>query len=365
MNPHRSTKVALAALVMSALALTASWSASAAPTDGLIEMELAAAPIQDPESLGTWCRERQAAGTTGLSARAKAWLADCSAIWPASPTPTPTSSPSPSTTRTTSPPQSPTPTATSPSQPPSNGCVLDPVRCGFPGASNTGPTAPLTTINGNVTYSTAGQTIINTRINGCVEVRAANVTLRNVWVVGNGCFYAVRNFATGLVIEDSYIACGGRGTGVTATGYTVRRSEITGCENGFNVGGQVTVEDSWVHALDDSGDAHTDGAQFNQGAANITFRHNTIVVSAPGSTSAIIMWDEGGTQNSNVVISNNLLAGGTYTLYCPRQNSSNVRVIGNRFGNYQYGYANGCTPGHVAEWTNNRNDTNGALLGPA
>lgn len=219
-------------------------------------------------------------------------------------------------------------------------------------------------MNGNVSYSIPGQLVANVRINGCVEVHANNVILRNVMIVGNGCFYAVRNFAAGLLIEDSYISCGGRGTGVTATNYIVRRTEVTGCENGFNVGGTVVVEDSWIHDLDDSGDAHTDGAQFNQGAANITFRHNTILVSAPGSTSAIIMWDEGNPQNSNVLLTNNLFAGGTYTLYCPRMNSSNVRVTNNRFGYYEYGPSNGCTPGHVAEWSGNRTDSTGAILNP-
>lgn len=220
------------------------------------------------------------------------------------------------------------------------------------------------TLNGNQSYNTSNLLIANVRINGCVEVHANNVTLRNVWIVGNGCFYGIYNTGSNLVVEDSYISCGGRGTGVSASGFTVRRTEVTGCENGFNVAGDVTVEDSWVHDLDDSGDAHTDGAQFNQGASNIVFRHNTILVSAPGSTSAIIMWDEGNPQNSNVLLTGNLFAGGTYTLYCPRMNSTNVRIIGNRFGYYEYGPQNGCVPGHVAEWTNNRMDSTGAILTP-
>jgi hypothetical protein len=143
----------------------------------------------------------------------------------------------------------------------------------------------------------------------------------------------------------------------------VIRANIHNCENGLNVGGNVTVKDSYIHDLFDGNGAHTDGAQFNQGASNITFTHNTIISPAPGGTSAIIMWDENDPQNANVLISGNLLAGGTYTLYCPRNNSTNVRIINNRFGPYQYGSSNSCVSGHVAEFTGNVTDSTGAPLG--
>jgi hypothetical protein len=75
------------------------------------------------------------------------------------------------------------------------------------------------------------------------------------------------------------------------------------------------------------------------------------------------MWDENDPQNTNVLISGNLLAGGTYTLYCPRNNSTNVRIINNRFGPYQYGSSNSCVSGHVAAFTGNVTDGTGAPLG--
>jgi hypothetical protein len=34
---------------------------------------------------------------------------------------------------------------------------------------------------------------------------------------------------------------------------------------------------------------------------------------------------------SEVTIKNNLMAGGAFSLYCPRERSSNVRIIENRF----------------------------------
>jgi hypothetical protein len=275
------------------------------------------------------------------------------------PSTSPSSSPSPSPTT------SPTPTPTTSSSPPpsSNNCQNNLAACGLPNEANTGPGGSLTIVNGDVSINTSG-VYSNKEVHGCIEVHANDVTISNVKVVGNGCFYGVRNFNSNLHIEDSYISCGGNGTGVTSDNFTVLRTEIVQCENGFNVAGNVTVQDSYVHNMITANGAHTDGAQFNQGAGNIVFRHNTLIIPAPGGTSAIIMWDEGNPQNHDVTIQSNLLAGGTYTLYCPRMNASNINILDNRFGDYEYGQSNGCTPGHVTQWSGNVNDGNGSVYNP-
>ena len=102
------------------------------------------------------------------------------------------------------------------------------------------------------------------------------------------------------------------------------------------------MEDSYIHDLYNSAEAHTDGIQFAAGHSstarscagvlNVTIRHNTIYgMGADGSfgTSAIIS-NSGG--DTNVLIENNLLAGGAYTLYCEqRATGVNYRVLNNRF----------------------------------
>jgi hypothetical protein len=246
------------------------------------------------------------------------------------------------------------------------GCVANLAKCALPDASNTGVRAgtALSVINGDYTISDNGAVVDGKEIRGCVTVRAANVTIKNSKIVANGCFYGINNLGGGLTVSDVDLTCGNaNGTGITATNFTVIRANIHGCENGLNVGGNVTVQDSYIHDLFDGNGAHTDGAQFNQGASNITFTHNTIISPAPGGTSAIIMWDEGDPQNKDVLISGNLLAGGTYTLYCPRSNSTNVRILNNRFGPFEYGESNGCSGGHVAAFTGNVKDGTGAPLG--
>lgn len=282
----------------------------------------------------------------------------------ASPSSTPTASPSSTSTSTstTTPPTSPSPSPTATPSGPLVGCQSDPGRCGYPDTASTGSSGTLTTLSGNRTFSTAGQTVVNAQINGCVEVRASNVTFRNVKFNGVGCFYAVRNFATGLQIIDSDITCGGaNGTGVTSSDYSLLRVHIYGCENGLNVSGRVTMTDSLINQGVTANGAHTDGAQFNEGASDIFLQHNTIITPAPGGTSAIIMWDEGGSQNARVTIANNLLAGGTYTLYCGREGLvDRVRITDNRFGNHQYGYANDCNDGET--WSGNVSDATGQLV---
>jgi hypothetical protein len=255
-------------------------------------------------------------------------------------------------------------TPVNPGPTPGNQCQANPEACGFPGPNSTGAASTTTTLDGDQSFTVAGAVIANTRINGCVEVRAANITFRNVFVnAPAGCFWAVRNFSSGLQVIDSTITGnGGNGTCIGSSGLSLLRVEITGCENGLNVSGMTTVTDSWIHDLTTANGAHTDGAQFNQGASSILFQHNTIIVPTPGSTSAIIMWDEGGTQNSSVTIASNLMAGGTYTLYCPRQAASNISITGNRFGTFQYGYANACTGSHVTTWSGNVRDSDGVSI---
>jgi hypothetical protein len=246
-------------------------------------------------------------------------------------------------------------------------CLPTPSACGFPDATNTGVPdgTALTMVDGNVALTTAGMVYENQDVRGCVEVHADNVTIRNTRISGSGCQYVLRNFGTNLTVTDSEVTCAsGAGTAIASTDYTVTRTDVHGCENGFNVNGRVAVKDSWVHDLFGVDGSHTDGAQFNQGATAIVFEHNTIVSPNPGGTAAIIMWNEGDPQNSNVTIQNNLLAGGAWTLYCPRSDATGVRIVGNRFGAAGYGAAAACTPGHVDQFAGNITDDTGAPLNP-
>lgn len=210
------------------------------------------------------------------------------------------------------------------------------------------------------TVRVAGTVIENRLINGCVTIEAANVIIRNSKIVCGG-FFAVRmpwqtnSPWRNLVMENVEIDCGySEGTGVGGANFTARRMNVHGCTNGFAADSNVVIENSYIHDFRVVSGGHTDGVQMSA-ASNVTIQNNTIL--AEGNTSAIIS-DVG---QSNVFIGGNLLGGGAYTLYCPRDNAPNFRVVNNRFvyGFYNYGPLNSCDGSHVSQFTGNVWDDTG------
>jgi hypothetical protein len=206
----------------------------------------------------------------------------------------------------------------------------------YPTAACTGvpPGTSLTVVTGDITVTTADTVIEGKDIRGCVIARAPGLVIRRTKITG--CVYSHDGYTgAGVLIEDSDIGCNdARGsTAVGDTNVTVRRSNIHNCENGFDVDGNLTIEDSYIHDLlpyDPLTDPHTDGLQITPVGHDITIRHNTILV--PGGTSAVIAPRVTDGVVSNVLIRDNLVAGGSYTLYCQQNGRGNdFRVIGNHF----------------------------------
>lgn len=143
---------------------------------------------------------------------------------------------------------------------------------------------------------------------------------------------------TALTIEDTEIDCqGSEATGLVDADITARRLNIHGCANGLSVSHNVLLEDSYIHDLTCCTDNHPDGVQFSgQDASDLTFRHNTIYGQnndgSPGNASII-----SSPSSSNILIENNLFAGGGFTLYCsdPGQ-GANYRVFNNHFSTRFY-----------------------------
>jgi len=223
-----------------------------------------------------------------------------------------------------------------------------PPPSGFPGASNTGVPAgtTLSPYTGPSTISTAG-TVIDGKSMGCITVRAPGVVIRNSKISCQGGYavYVPDGAFTGtsLTVEDSEVDCkltGGNGLG--EANITVRRVDIQGCENGFDINQNLMIQDSYIHDLYNSGSAHTDGAQMAAGhyengqlvagSRNVTFLHNTIYgMGADGSfgTSAIIS-NRGA--DRDILIQNNLMAGGAVAIYCEQgATGTNYRVLDNHF----------------------------------
>ena len=220
-------------------------------------------------------------------------------------------------------------------------------RPGFPGEDTTGvlPGTVLAKYSGPSTISTP-DTVISGKTIGCIQVKAPGVVIRNSKISCNGL--AVASFdgeysGRPLLIEDSEIDCrnapGSHGIG--DANVTVRRVEITACENGLDINQNVSVEDSYIHDLYNGGDSHMDGMQlaghwngrrFVDGALNVTIRHNTIYGIGPDGSfgTSAIFTDR--PDNTNILIENNLLAGGAFTIYCEQgSRGTNYRVLDNHF----------------------------------
>jgi len=215
----------------------------------------------------------------------------------------------------------------------------------YPSAHCTGVPAGtnLSIHNGNLAIGTANTIIDGRDIRGCVTINAPGVVIRRSKITCSGS--AVRSHANaysgvGVVLEDVEISCGNTegATGVGDYNAIVRRANIHSCENGFDMDGRITVEHSFIHDLiqyNPATDPHTDGAQITPVGHDIRIFHNTIYVG--NGTSAIISPNISSGVVSNVLIQDNLMAGGSYTLYCQQDGpGNNYRVINNHFSTLQF-----------------------------
>ncbi len=201
----------------------------------------------------------------------------------------------------------------------------------FPTRDTTGVPAgwqPKTELTGDQTIWDAGTVVEDLRLtNGVLYIRAPNVTLRRVEVVGGRI---VNDYGTecanGLLIEDSSILRGDHdpeNPAIEAGGYTARRLKVEGPSEGLRVGekgngcGPVVVEDSWLkidppdNCVAGQVDWHGDGVQGYQGPA-LTIRNSSIqLADFPGctGTAAFFYPDQG---NTTAVIENVLVAGGGF-----------------------------------------------------
>jgi hypothetical protein len=219
-----------------------------------------------------------------------------------------------------------------------------------PDASCTGPTSsnlPLWT--GGDEFRTDGQVVENVEIRtGGLYVPANNVTFRNVKIVYTGAleesFTMVNlNYNTGTVFENCELDGQGKvARGITGSGVTVRGCEIYGVGNAVETDTPLVVENNYFHHIctADGTDWHSDGIQTPESADNVTVRHNTILLCGP-ETGAINIMGTPEDPATNVLIENNLFAGGGYTMYAGI--GANYKVINNRFSTQVYpkvGYYN-------------------------
>jgi hypothetical protein len=223
-----------------------------------------------------------------------------------------------------------------------------------PNATNTGYAwtgVTLTAYTGPTTITVAGTTIDSKSITGCLVIQANNVTIKRSSITADCDNYMIENTsgATGLLVVDTTIVCqDGTLEGIWKNNYTVRRANISRCENGGATDGtnvNVTVEDSFIHNLacpsegpgwtPPNPDPHVDGFQVFGSTSGVTVNHNTLYGTCDAGETGSSAITIGNTGMANLTITNNVLAGGGWTMYCPTDLPTGTNTISNnRFSNH-------------------------------
>ncbi len=231
-----------------------------------------------------------------------------------------------------------------------------------PGPQNTGPFAPslLQTV-GSMTITQPGAIIENVRVQGTIIVQAPNVTIRNFIVDTGyngsnpgGTQYGIKTFDNAnVVIEDGEIK-NVSSSGILGNNFTARRLNIhdSGGDAIKVQGDNSTVESCWLHHLGIAPGAHADGVQMRVGSVFRMVGNNCdmpINAGQPYKSNACAIIQTGDGPIDDVVIENNWLNGGNFTVYLQDKGATNAslpqygpvtnaRVINNRFlRDYRYG----------------------------
>jgi hypothetical protein len=244
-------------------------------------------------------------------------------------------------------------------------CVASPHTCGYPDATNTGvsPTAHLLSVPKQVSsgpgwkYDSRGWVEVSGNganlsdlYNPCnLDIRASNVTINNVDVVttGNGFGISLRHtdnvtiensdiyspYNTGpnrlqVAIKDIYL---------DSTNTTIDANNIWNTDTGIQLS-EGTVENNYVHNLGYYTGDHVNGITSDSGEAPLAIVHNT-VFNPLGQTDAIGLLEASG-QQFDVTITNNLVAGGGYSIYGGANPGKwtpyNIVITNNRFSPMYY-----------------------------
>ena len=213
----------------------------------------------------------------------------------------------------------------------------------WPDSSNTGyPDGVVLLPSGALMISRPGTVISGLDINGPVIIRANNVTIENCRITSSD--YSVINIGQGITgTTVKYCEIDGKGVagfGIGGQG-TFIGNNIHHVADGINVQGNNTlIQDNYIHDLYRIDGGHYDGIQMDGGFSHVKVLHNTII-NDKGQTSAIMIdgyWGD----ISDIVVDNNLLVGGSYTIYATGVNVAGsvtgIQVTNNHLGKGTYGY---------------------------
>lgn len=191
---------------------------------------------------------------------------------------------------------------------------------GYPGGTGgptVGPTGALTP-SGSVSSSANNQIIENLDITGSVTITHTGVILRNCRIKQNNS--ATYNVSANGAPTISYCEIDGGANGsFTGVGLwdggTITNCKIHGFENGLIAKSNSVVTNNYIYRMryDNEPSPHYDCMEFN-GGTNLTVSGNTF--QNLQTQTSCVMLDNLEAGLSNILVTNNAMGGGGYTLYC-------------------------------------------------
>lgn len=223
--------------------------------------------------------------------------------------------PTPTVTVTATP--TPTPTATP---------TPTPQPSGFPDVSNTGvPTGTtLAAYTGPLTITAANTVIRDRLVTGTLVIAAPGVQIVNTRINGGVDLRNPTTSSASFTITDSEVHVGDvMRTGIMRGNFTATRVEVTGGNRSIYCEFNCTIVDSLVHkqATDEGGQTHFSGVRMSQ---NLTLRHNTVICEAgrgpgTGCSAALTGYGDFAPVQNNLIERNkfvgNLGGGSTMCVY--------------------------------------------------
>lgn len=268
------------------------------------------------------------------------------------------------------------PPTTPPAGTPLTGCFSRLAACGYPTLASTGvPAGTALTTRGSLVINTPNSVWENLDIQGCVDINATGVILRNSKVsCPGGTGISTENvsggssYASNVQLVRVEVTCvNAHGSAIWGRNFDARGVYVHDCENGFEVNAWSRIIDSYITSREATSEGHGDDIQ-SQDGNNVLIQHNTFAGLNP-ITSSIIT---NPTLNNNWTVENNFLSAGAYTIYCTRYGTGwNVR--NNRFfpaktgdpHSAAYGLSDLCNRPSAIVWTGNFRDDNLSVVTPA
>jgi hypothetical protein len=310
--------------------------------------------------------------TTAPSSSITPTAASTSTSIPPSASPSSTTAKPTATATTTKPTATPTATISTGSSAGMTNCVSLPSRCGYPDATNTGVPAGTTLLRvpQDVTsgpgwvwdsrgwlQASSGAVVKNLSVSGSVIVGGSNITVTNVKVLVDGETWGIGlQHATNAVISNNQIGIQG-GTprlmvGIKdiygdSTGTQFLRNNVTNSSTGVQIY-EGLIADNYIHDMGYQSGDHINGTTSNGSTTLMTIQHNTIL-NQISQTDAISLFQDFGVE-ANRLITDNLVAGGGYTIYGGDNErfgkTSNIKITNNRFSTLYF--PNGGSYGPIA-----------------